>query len=144
MRRQNSVNVGCGVRRAGATGGGRDGRLDALKQQTDADFAVHPVMNEFYEVFRQSDIRRFDVFAALPFKRNAVIASFPGTRIQELAKAPDNVMSGDVRTIDPLGTYRVAMEDVTTEAAYHLSKGSVEQTGKDIRDLLMEYIRKLQ
>ena len=115
---------------------------DALKRQTGADFGMNPSGGGFFEVFRERDVRRFDVWAVMPFKNNAVVAALTGAQVQELARRPDNITSGDITTIDPAKTYRVAMVDFIAGDAYKLSASVLTATGKDIREMFISDLGK--
>jgi 2',3'-cyclic-nucleotide 2'-phosphodiesterase (5'-nucleotidase family) len=111
--------------------------VDALRHQTGADFAMNPVMSGFFDVFRQPEVRRYDVFAAMPFKNHAVIANLTGAQIQQMAKPADAVVSGDIAGIDPTKAYKVALVDFNAKSDYKLPDTAFTDTGKDIRDLVM-------
>ena len=110
---------------------------DALKRQTGADFGMNPLGGGFFEVFRERDVRRYDVWAVMPFKNNAVIANLTGTQVLELVKRPDNVTSGDITAIDSAKMYRVAMVDYIAESDYKMPANVLTATGKDIRELFI-------
>jgi 2',3'-cyclic-nucleotide 2'-phosphodiesterase (5'-nucleotidase family) len=111
--------------------------VDALRRQTGADFALNPVMSGFFDVFRRPEVRRYDVFAAMPFKNHAVIATLTGAQVQEMAKPADAIVSGDTGGIEPAKTYRVALVDFIAKTNYKLSESAITDTGKDIRDLVI-------
>jgi 2',3'-cyclic-nucleotide 2'-phosphodiesterase (5'-nucleotidase family) len=111
--------------------------VDALRHQTGADFAMNPVMAGFFDVFRQPEVRRYDVFAAMPFKNHAVIATLSGAQVKEMAKPADAVVSGDTAAIDPAKMYRVALVDFIAKSSYNLPDTAFTDTGKDIRDLVI-------
>ncbi len=110
---------------------------DALKRQTGADFAMNPIAGGFFEVFRQRDVRRYDVYSVMPFKNRAVIATLSGAQVQELVKRKDNITSGDTPSLDPTKTYKVAMVDFIAKSEYRLPNTVLTDTGKDIRDLFI-------
>jgi 5'-nucleotidase/UDP-sugar diphosphatase len=111
--------------------------VDALRRQTGADFATNPVMSGFFDVFRQPEVRRYDVYAAMPFKNHAVVATLTGAQIQQMAKPADAVVSGDTAGINPMKTYKVALVDFIAKSDYKLLETAFTDTGKDIRDLVI-------
>lgn len=115
---------------------------DALKRQTGADFGMNPLGGGFFEVFRTRDVRRFDVYAVMPFKNVAIVAHLTGAQIQEFAKTKENIISGDVTTLDFAKTYKVALVDFVARDTYKLPDTSFENTGKDIRELFIADLTK--
>jgi len=110
---------------------------DALKRQTGADFAVNPLGGGFFDVFRDRNIRRLDVYAMMPFKNVAVIANVTGALLQEISRQKDNIISGDILSVDAARTYKVALVDFIARDSYKIPDTSFISTGKDIRELFI-------
>ena len=110
--------------------------VDALRRQTRADFALNPGDSGF-EVFRHKNVTLYDLHAILPFKNNVVTASLTGAEIQAMRKASANtVVSGDIKHLDMMKTYKVACVDYPAKAAYNLPPDKIVDTGRDLRDLI--------
>ena len=119
--------------------------VDALREQTGAELAINPGSgsdNGFFDVFRHSDVTRYDVCAILPFHDDVVIATLSGSEIQALlASHPDMVTSGDVKGIDAAKTYHVAVVDYIADSVYHLAKAKTQSTGRDVREVVIGYLQ---
>jgi 2',3'-cyclic-nucleotide 2'-phosphodiesterase (5'-nucleotidase family) len=115
--------------------------VDALRRRTGADLALSPAGSGFFEVFRSPTVRRYDVYAAMPFKNRASVATLTGAQVRDLLAArKDNVVSGDVSALDPARTYKVAFVDFNALSDYKLAAEALQTTGKDVRELLIEDI----
>jgi len=118
--------------------------VNALRQQTNADLALNPNMGGFFEVFRHPAVTRYDVYAVLPFKNRAVVATLTGTEIQALIKAaPDTVASGGLTGLDPAKIYKVALVDFIARSTYQLTDNKLTETGRDIREVVTAYLAAL-
>jgi 2',3'-cyclic-nucleotide 2'-phosphodiesterase (5'-nucleotidase family) len=118
--------------------------VDALRTQTGSDLALSPLGDGFYEVFRHADVTRYDVFAVLPFHDDAVTASLTGAQVQALLRSqPTTVASGDTTHLDATKTYRVAFVDYTASSDYKLPADQSQQTGRDVRDLVISYLKNM-
>jgi len=119
--------------------------VDALREQTGADLAINPgdgSDNGFFEVFRHSDVTRYDVYAILPFHDDAVTATFSGTELEALlASHPDTVSSGDLNGIDATKTYHVAVVDYVADSVFHLAKAKIQSTNRDVREVVIRYLQ---
>lgn len=123
--------------------------VNALQQQTGADLALNPQMGGFFEVFRRPAVTRYDVFAVMPFKNRAVVATLTGAEIQALVKtqtdAPNIASAGThISALDPARTYKVALVDFIARSTYKLPDTKLTETGRDIRDIVVAYIAKNQ
>ena len=115
--------------------------VNALRQQTNADLALNPRMGGFFDVFRRFAVTRYDVYAVLPFKNRAVVATLTGAEIKALVKAaPDTIAAGSLADLDPTRTYKVALVDYIARSTYKLLDVKMTETGRDIRDMVMAYI----
>lgn len=109
---------------------------EALRRTTGADLALNPRGAGFFNHFRRSEITRFDLFAALPFKNRAVTTRLTGQEIRALrAKAPGTIAAGDTATLEDDRTYTVALVDFVAADTYALPAERLRATGRDIRDL---------
>lgn len=119
--------------------------VNALRQQTNADLALNPNMGGFFEVFRRLNVTRYDVYAVMPFKNRAVVATLSGAEIQALVKAQTdaaNIASTgtDLNALDPARTYKVALVDFIARSTYKLPDDKLTETGRDIREVVLAYI----
>jgi 5'-nucleotidase/UDP-sugar diphosphatase len=115
--------------------------VDALREQTGDDLAFTPNGDGFFEVFRHRVVTRYDVYAVMPFHNNVVTASLMGAEVQALLKAhPDTVASGDVSRLDAARTYRVALVDYEGRSVYKLTGGRLQDTGRDLRAVVIAYL----
>jgi hypothetical protein len=86
-------------------------------------------------------VTRYDVYAALPFKNQMVVAELTGAEIQALLKAqPDTVVSGDIGRLDAARKYRVAFVDFIAKSVYNLAEERLQSTGRDIRDVVIGFL----
>lgn len=114
--------------------------VDALRQQTRADFAINPGDSGF-EVFRHKTVTRYDLFAILPFKNHVVTSEQSGSRIERLRKSDAGTfVSGDLAHIDPKRTYKVAFVDYAARSAYGIRSWEMTDTGVDVRDAIIAYL----
>src|SRR5262249_23011743 len=91
-----------------------------------------------FEVFRHSEVTRYDVFAIMPFKNHLVTAALTGAEIQAMQKAVSStVVSGDTAHLDSTRTYTVALVDYPARAAYKLPEERIKDTGRDIREVVI-------
>ncbi len=116
---------------------------DALRLQTQADFALNPDDSGF-EVFRHADVTRYEVCAILPFRNRVVVAALTGADIQALQKLVANsVLSGDAAHLDPARTYQVAFVNYAARSAYKVAETSLRETGLDSREVVIAHLRHL-
>lgn len=116
---------------------------DALRHQTGADYALNPDDSGF-DVFRHSEVTRYDVYAIMPFKNHVVTANLTGAEIQAMQKSVTNtVMSGDMTQIDPNKTYKVAFVDYPAKAAYKVAPEKIVATKRDVREVVMAYLKQI-
>lgn len=114
--------------------------VDALRQQTGAEYALNPDDSGF-EVFRHKDVTRYDLYAILPFKNHVVTVTLTGAEIQAMQKAVLNtVLSGDTAHLAPDRTYTVALVDYAARSTYKLPQDRITDTGRDVRDVVMAYL----
>ena len=115
--------------------------LDAIRASTQADLALNPGDEGFFDAFRRKEITRYDVYAAMPFKNRVAAADLTGAEIQELQKAhPDTVVSGDASPLDAAKTYRVAFVDFIALSLYRLPAARLRDTGRDLREVVIAYL----
>ena len=113
---------------------------DALREQAGADYALNPGDSGF-EVFRHTDVTRYDVYAIMPFKNHLVTATLTGAEIRAMQQAvATTVISGDVAHLDPNKMYKVALVDYPAKAAYQVSPEKIVDTGRDVREAVMAYL----
>jgi 2',3'-cyclic-nucleotide 2'-phosphodiesterase (5'-nucleotidase family) len=113
---------------------------DAIRQQTGADFGLHPRDFGLFDVFRHNAVTRYDLFAIMPFKNHVITANLTGAEIQAMQQAvPATVLSGDAAALDPNRTYTVAIMDFPAREAYKLPADKVTNTKRDIRDVVIAY-----
>jgi 5'-nucleotidase len=114
---------------------------EALRQQTSSDYALLPDDSGF-DVFRHTEITRYDLCAVWPFKNNMVTASLTGEEIAELQKKVKNTILAGKGTPEAQKTYTVAFVDFTAHSAYALSKNRTKDTGQDFREAVMRYLKR--
>lgn len=115
--------------------------VDALREQTGDDLAFNPDGDGFFEVFRHRVVTRYDVYAVMPFHNNGATASLTGAEVQALLKAhPDTVASGDVSRLDAAKTYRVAFVDYEARSVYKQTNERLQDTGRDLRAVVIAYL----
>jgi 5'-nucleotidase/UDP-sugar diphosphatase len=115
---------------------------EALRQQTGADYALNPSDSGF-EVFRHTNITRYDVYAILPFKNHLVTATLTGAEIRAMQKTVEKtVTAGDVAHLDAAKTYKVAFVDFAAKSAYGLAAEKITDTGQDMREAVIAYLGK--
>lgn len=92
-------------------------------------------------MFRHRIVTRYDVYAVMPFHNNVATVSLTGAEVQALLKAhPDTVASGDVSRLDADRTYRVALVDYEARSVYKLTGGRLQDTGRDLRVVVIAYL----
>lgn len=117
---------------------------DALRRETHSDVALNPDDSGF-EVFRHTDVTRYDVYAILPFKNHVVTAMLTGAEIQALQKAvPNTVTSGDTAHLDAAKTYKVALADFPAGSTYKLPPDKITDTNRDVREVVMAYLGRVR
>lgn len=115
--------------------------VDALRQQTNSDLALNPAGDGLFDVFRHSDVTRYDVYAAMPFHDNIITAALTGTEIAALLKAkPDTIASGDISRLDAGKTYKVAFVDFEARDVYKIPEAQITDTGRDERDVVIAHL----
>ena len=115
--------------------------VDALREQTGDDLAFNPDGDGFFDMFHHEAVTRYDVYAVMPFHNNVATASLTGAEVQALLKAhPNTVASGDVSRLDAARTYRVALVDYEARSVYKLTGGRLQDTGRDLRAVVIAYL----
>ncbi|MBC7526993.1 MAG: bifunctional metallophosphatase/5'-nucleotidase, partial [Chthonomonadaceae bacterium] len=116
--------------------------VDALRAQTGADYALNPGDSGF-EVFRHQEVTRYDVQAIMPFKNHVVTVALTGKEIEVMRKlVPLTFLSGDLTGLQPEGVYKVAFVDYAAKSAYKVSLDKIVDTGRDVREVLIEFLGK--
>lgn len=111
---------------------------DALRRQTHADLAFNPFNGGFFEVFRHSDVTRYDVYAVMPFHNNVVTASLTGAEVSALLQAqPTTIVSGDAAHLDQAKIYRIAFVDYMAASVYKLTTAQIIDTKQDLREAVI-------
>jgi 2',3'-cyclic-nucleotide 2'-phosphodiesterase (5'-nucleotidase family) len=117
--------------------------VDALREQTRADIAINPGNGDasLYNVFRHTNVTRYDVFAILPFHDDVVLATLTGAQIKSLLTArPDSVTAGNITNLDDNQHYQVAMVDYIASNVYKISTGENDaSTAPDVRGVVIGY-----
>ncbi|MGI4791242.1 MAG: alkaline phosphatase family protein [Janthinobacterium lividum] len=117
--------------------------VDALREETGADFAFNPLVGGFFEVFRHPAVTRYDVYAVMPFHNNVVTMTMTGAEVGALLKAqPGTVASGDTNHLNEGKSYRVAFVDYMAHSVYDLPAANLQDTGLDIRDVVIASLGK--
>jgi 5'-nucleotidase / UDP-sugar diphosphatase len=113
---------------------------DAMRLQCGADLALN-TNDSGFDVFRHTEVTRYDVYAILPFKNRVMLANLTGAEIQALQKTVANtVVSGSATPLDAGKTYKVAFVDYAAQSAYKLPETKLEATGRDLRDVVMTHL----
>lgn len=114
--------------------------VDAMKQQTGADYALY-VADNIFDVFRHKDVTRYDLWAILPFKNRVVTANLTGAEMLQAMKqttSPTQI-AGDFSSIVPTKTYKVALVDYHAENVYKLPKEKISAPVGDVREVIMAW-----
>jgi 5'-nucleotidase len=115
--------------------------VDAIRGETGADLAINPEGGGFFEVFRHPTVTRYDIYSIMPFKNRVVTAMMTGSEIADLMKNdPSAILSGYSGSLDPAKSYNVALVDFIA-GYYRIPEEKLHQTGRDLRDVVMEYLR---
>ena len=117
--------------------------VDAMRSAAAADVAMCPAGDGMFETFRSKTVTRYDVYCVMPFKDHMVTAIIPGTEIKSLmAGSPATVLSG-LKSFDDARDYRVALVDFGATNSYGLAANRLTDTGKDVREVVINYLRGL-
>jgi 5'-nucleotidase / UDP-sugar diphosphatase len=118
--------------------------VDALRAQTGSDLAVNPLGGGMFDAFQRPQVTRYDVYAAMPFKNTVVRARLTGDEVRALLLKPETkpVVAGDVTRLDPARTYSVALVDFVARSTYALPNERLEETGRDIREVVIEHLQR--
>jgi 2',3'-cyclic-nucleotide 2'-phosphodiesterase (5'-nucleotidase family) len=115
--------------------------VDAMRDATHADFAINPDNDGFYS-FHSRDVTKFDVYSAMPFKNHVATMSLTGKEIDDvLAAHPNTVISG-ARPASDMATYTVAFVDFNAGDKFKLDPKRLTDTGLDVRDAVIAYLKK--
>jgi 2',3'-cyclic-nucleotide 2'-phosphodiesterase (5'-nucleotidase family) len=96
--------------------------------------------NDLFEVFRKPDVTKYDIWAAMPFKNNVVVAKVDGTKLRDILATKGIAFSGvaSVDQVDVTATYDVAMTDFQAAAF----KVPAVDTHLDAREALVTYFNR--
>ena len=113
----------------------------AWKAAAGADVGLQPE-GDLFEVFRTSDVTRYQVHAIVPFHDTVWRGEISGAKLQALLAKPTQLggvmhASIDPATIDPAKTYTVATTDFVAQAAV---PGGVD-THRDARDAIEAWLK---
>lgn len=115
--------------------------VEALRAETGADLAMNPSGVGLVDVFHSREVRRYDLYAAMPFRNRAVIALLSGAEVERLRAAhPDSVVAG-AALLNPDRLFRVAMMDYVAAGAYGIEGVRFLEEGLDVRDLVERHLR---
>ena len=114
--------------------------VDALRLESGADLALNPSGDGLFASFHRTQIRRYDVFEALPYKDYAVVATMTDADVKKMLKgSPQMVISGEIGKYSDTDSIKVALVDYF--AASNLPNTTVTNTDKDIRELLIAWLQ---
>lgn len=114
---------------------------DAMCAGTGADLALMPNGEGLYEVFRNLNVTRYDIYSIEPFKNHVVMAKLTGREIAALqAKVKDTLLSSAGMNLLPDKTYRVAFMDYIAQDSYQLKETQITDTGHDVREIVAAYL----
>ena len=117
--------------------------VDAMHHASGADLALHPLGADLWNAFRKSEVTRFDVFAALPFKDRICLVELTGAEIEKLrAAVKDTLLPTGAPALQPGTTYRVALINFVGRTAYKLPEEKLRDTGIDVRDAVIKELGK--
>jgi 5'-nucleotidase/UDP-sugar diphosphatase len=116
--------------------------VDALRRETGADLALNPQGAVGQDTFHRSEVTRLDVYAAFPFKDRVVTVELEGAEVRRLVGTSPTFISGDLVGTRPDGRYRVALVEFVARDAYKLPDARLQATGRDLRELLIDYFRR--
>ena len=116
---------------------------DAMRSETNSDFAINNVGDGLFEVFRHADVTLYEVHAIMPFKNHVVRVKLTGVELRKLIADPKKTaVSGDASAISEDGNYTVAMVDFSAQSAFNISPEKRTDTDKDVRDVVVSYLAK--
>lgn len=118
--------------------------VDAMRAETDSDLAFSPVGEGLFNVFRDRAVRKLDVYAALPFHDNVVIATLTGTQLKPLVGAPNMIFAGKTDSLVADKTYRVAIVDYIAKTTIGVPASTLQDTGRDVRQVVIDYLARLR
>ncbi|MDR3710091.1 MAG: bifunctional UDP-sugar hydrolase/5'-nucleotidase [Capsulimonadaceae bacterium] len=117
--------------------------VDAMRAETGADYALNPSGAGLFASFHQIAVTRRDIFAAMPFHNDVVIATLSGRQLKGLIDhVPGLVVAGKPDEIDPDKTYKVALVDFIAHSTAGIPATAIQDTGQDVRDVTMAYLGK--
>ncbi len=111
---------------------------DAMRSSTHADCAMNPAGFGLFDTFREPSVSMYDIDRVMPFHNNIVTASLTGAQIKALAA--QSVVSDNMGALVDAQSYTVAFVDYAAAASYKLPRGSLTDTGVDIRDATKAYL----
>ena len=116
---------------------------DAMRAETESDFAINEVADGLFEVFRHREVTQYEVHAIMPFKNNVITTKLTGVEIKKLmADSKKTAVSGDLASLSDTKSYSVAMVDHAAQSTYILSADKFTDTGRDVRDVVVSYLSK--
>ncbi|MBM3495771.1 MAG: bifunctional metallophosphatase/5'-nucleotidase [Armatimonadetes bacterium] len=115
--------------------------VQALLKATGAEIALNPAGEGLIDVLQGPEVRRYDLYAAMPFRNMVVTALLSGAEVERLRAAhPTTVVAGMTASV-PDRLYRVAFVDYVAEAAYGVSPVRIVASAGDVREAVESYLR---
>lgn len=115
--------------------------VDAMRRAAGTDLALNPLGAGLIDVLTRSRVRRYDLYAAMPFRNIVITVLLRGAEVRELVrKYPSTCWSGDLDSVQPDRIYRVAMVDYVADTEYRIPSVRIIDRGVDIRVAVERYL----
>lgn len=116
----------------------------AMQGATGADAAINPDGGGMFDSFHSRTVTRLDLFSAMPFHNNVVVVTMPGAELRRHCgqTSVQTVCTLPVDAIDDGRSYSVAMVDYMASTVYSIDKDRPRQTGIDVRQATIEFLRR--
>ncbi len=113
----------------------------ALRRQLGADLAMNPAGQGLVDVLHAADVRRYDLYAAMPFRNRSVVALLTGAEIEAMRQRHPTTVTDGPAGVEPSRVYRVAMVDYVAQGGYGVSATRIIERGDDVRVIVERELR---
>lgn len=109
---------------------------EALQKATGVEVGLQVLGDGLFEVFRSTELTRYDIQAVMPFKNHVATVSLTGAELLALqAKVKGTILTRS--DLDPAKTYTIVLVDFTATGTLGLPRERVTDTGLDLRDAVI-------
>jgi 5'-nucleotidase len=115
--------------------------VEALLRAAGAELAMNPAGDGLTDVLRGPVVRRYDVYAAMPFRNLVVTALLTGAEIAQLRRDHPTTMLAGAAGLDAGRTYRVAFVDFVAQNVYRIPSVRLLSRGPDVREAVEAHLR---